>query len=113
MILQNPSVTQDEIPLWAEDILRELHAVKKLLAQQQQNKQDDRGLYDFINVFREVMQANVQEGHYPEVELDGERIGVSFKKLLYNKSSGEVYERSKAFELYKALYRQHQSVKLF
>ena len=102
-----------EKPAWAEEMLRELHAIKTLLTQQAQSKEDKRGLYDFINLFRKVMQADPQENSYPEVVLNGTRIGVTFAKLLYNKEDGKVFERSRAFEIYNALYREHLQKPLF
>ena len=109
----NTTYYPDEKPEWAEDILRELHVIKTLLAQQQQTKEDSKGLYDFINEFRIAMQGNVVDNIFPEVELHGVRIGVSFAKLLYNKEDGSTFDRAKAFSIYKQLYSKHQYARLF
>jgi len=106
------TVFPTEKPAWAEDILRELHAIKTLLAQQQQSKEGSKGLYDFINEFRIAMQANPNNNSYPEVELHGVRIGVSFAKLLYCKDDGATFDRARAFEIYKELYKKHQQKRL-
>jgi len=111
--VMDQTVYPAEKPEWAEDILRELHAIKTLLSQQHQSKDNSRGLYDFINEFRLAMQANPNENSYPEVALHGVRIGVSFSKLLYNKDDGATFDRTRAFELYKELYKKHQYQRLF
>jgi len=105
--------SQAERPQWAEDLLRELHVIKTLLVQQSQVRDDSRDFYDFINAFRMAMQAKPEADNYPEVRLDGLRIGVTFTKLLYNKEDGAIFERTKAFEIYKRLYKQHQQKRLF
>ena len=100
-------------PDWAEEILRELYAVKTLLLQQALKQEKRDGFYDFVYTFRKVMQAKPEEGSYPEVVINNMRVGITFTNLLYDKKDGQIIERTKAFEIYKSLYRAHQKKPLF
>lgn len=99
-------------PLWAEELLAEIKAVRQLLEVQKPN-QKPYDFYDFVNGFRKAMQADTANGHYPEVEVEGCRLGVTRAGLLYDKETSKEIGRTEAFAVYKTLYEQHKRRPLF
>ena len=101
----------EEMPVWAKELYSELReiskALKKIEIEKKNEKENDRDYYDFIKRFRKRMQADPVMGHYPEIVVDGRRIGVSFAGLLYDKDNGETLDRPEAFEIYKIVYREY------
>lgn len=100
------------IPLWAEELLREIKAVRRVLEEQNSDNKPY-AFYDFINAFRKAMQADTDKNEYPEVEVNGRRVGVTNAGLLYDKSTSKLIERTEAFKIYKTLYEQHKRRPLF
>ncbi len=103
---------QNNAPLWAQELLAEIKAVRRLLETQQSSKKPY-DFYDFVNAFRKAMQADTINSHYPEVEVEGSRFGVTRAGLLYDKSTAKEIGRTEAFATYKILYEQHKRRPLF
>jgi hypothetical protein len=99
-------------PLWAQELLAEIIAVRHLLEEQRQNGTPS-DFYDFVNAFRKAMQADTVSGNYPEVNVDGRRYGVTRAGLLYDKATSKEITRTEAFALYRRLYEQHKRRPLF
>jgi len=102
----------DTAPLWAQELLKEIRAVRALLETQRSN-QKPYDFYDFVNAFRKAMQADTASGRYPEVEVEGCRLGVTRAGLLYDKETSKEIGRTEAFAVYKTLYEQHKRRPLF
>ncbi len=99
----------DNRPEWASELLKELKEIKLLLQQQKQEiqpqpKKHDYSFYDFLSKFRKSMMADVQNNIYPEIEYQGEKIGVNFKGYLYYKKDGKLLSRANAIKVYRNLY---------
>ncbi len=69
--------------------------------------------YAFVNKFRVVMRADMDSGLYPEVRVDGMRVGVTSSGLLYDKVHGRILPRDLAFGIYERLYSLHRKTPLF
>lgn len=69
--------------------------------------------YAFVNKLRVVMRADTDNGMYPEVRVDGMRIGVTSIGLLYEKAHGRILPRELAFGIYARLYDLHKKTPLF
>jgi len=103
---------QNHTPLWAQELLTEIKAIRQIL-QAQQGPKNPYDFYDFVRVFRKVMQADTINNHYPEVEVKGSLLGVTRNGLLYDKSTSKELTRTEAFTAYKILYEQHMTKSLF
>ncbi len=101
-----------DTPLWAQEMITELKAIRSLLEEQKSNRKPY-NFYDFINTFRKEMQADVEQGRYPEIEINKRRVGVTKVGLLYDKATSDIIERAEAFSIYKSLYKRHQRSPLF
>ncbi len=69
--------------------------------------------YAFVNKLRVVMRADTDSGLYPEVKVDGMRVGVTSSGLLYDKVHGRILPRELAFGIYARLYDLHKKTPLF
>ena len=69
--------------------------------------------YTFVNKLRVVMRADTDSGMYPEVRVDGMRVGVTSDGLLYDKVHGRILPRELAFGIYRRLFDLHQKTPLF
>ena len=59
------------------------------------------------------MQAETDRNFYPEVKVDGMRVGVTSGGLLYDKETSRILPRELAFSIYERLYGLHQKEPLF
>jgi len=114
----------EEKPQWASEILKELKEVKVLLQEQKelcknkpnqlytaypQNRQNtDSAYYDFVKQFRISMKADTKNNIYPTFEYDGQKFGVDFSGLLYDKKDSKTLSRQEAFRVYRYAY-QHKN----
>ena len=103
---------QNSAPLWAQELLAEMKAIRQLLETQRSSKKSY-DFYDFVNAFRKAMQADTINGRYPDVEVEGSRFGITRAGLLYDKSTSKEIGRTEAFAIYKILYEQHKRRPLF
>lgn len=101
-----------EHPSWAAEIISELRKIRIILENNalhhQNNNRQDNGFREFVAQFRKDMQPNTNTNHYPEVMVDGRRIGVDFKGLLYDKKTSKLLSRQEAFRIYRLLYSEHR-----
>ena len=95
-------------PTWAKEILLELRRIRVVLEEgnvQRQGMNDD--FREFVANFRAKMKANVNTNYYPEVTIEGRRIGVDHKGLLYDKQTLRLLNKADAFRIYSKLYKEH------
>jgi len=98
-----------EVPEWAMALFLELAELREAL-ERCQCRETGAGskrweYFDFITHVREKLRPDPETGDYPEVRVDGRRIGVTFEGFLYDKESGETLPRKDAFTVYRLLYR--------
>jgi len=95
-------------PPWAKKLLAEIAGLKKTVENMRKSQWD---YFDFVNRFRKAMMPDPERNYFPEVVVNGRRIGVTFDGLLYDKKSGETISRMDAFEIYGILYRDYKRSK--
>uniref|UniRef100_UPI002622AC54 hypothetical protein n=1 Tax=Hydrogenimonas sp. TaxID=2231112 RepID=UPI002622AC54 len=69
------------MPDWAHTLLEEIETLKTMIRESRSSQWD---YYDFINRFRKAMMPDPDRNHFPEVVVNGRRIGVTFDGLLYD-----------------------------
>jgi hypothetical protein len=94
---------EDIVHDWKKNLRREL------LDSRNVREYDTADFYRFIAQLRALLRADVDRGIYPEVRIDGMKIGATFRGLLYDKSSGRTLSRSMAFDIYARLYRLYRN----
>ncbi len=92
-------------PQWAERLLQEMADLKRVVANTRKSQWE---YFDFIDRFRRHMMPDPDRNRYPEVVVDGRRLGVTLNGLLYDKQSGQTVSRTEAFRIYSILYRDYK-----
>lgn len=109
----SPFQRSEEDALWSylNDMAAELRTLKETL--RTQNHVPKRDIYQsdtyfsFVTTLRERMQANTKKKHYPTIDIEGMKLGIDFKGLLYDKHTNRNLPRELAFEVYHTLYDKH------
>jgi hypothetical protein len=95
----------DETPAWVLRLLKEMETLKKTVENMRKSQWE---YLDFVNRFRRRMMPDPEKDHYPEVVVNGRRLGVTLDGLLYDKANGETISRMDAFRIYSILYRDYK-----
>lgn len=99
---------------WIKHLLFEIREIKSEIKEiKKQPVPPSSDYYSFVNKFRNVMRADIQMNVYPEVKVDGMRVGVTSGGLLYDKVTSRILPRELAFGIYERLYDLHQKEPLF
>ena len=104
--------TEDEA-LWSyvNDLAEELRALKAKLHQSPRTNEADpycsEAYFEFVTKLRGKMRANVEKNYYPSIKIDGMKLGIDFKGLLYDRKTHRTLPRALAFEVYHKLYDHH------
>ena len=93
--------------------IKEIKESKEIAENPKLNASPTEEYYAFVNKLRVVMRADTDSGLYPEVKVDGMRVGVTSSGLLYDKVHGRILPRELAFGIYRRLYDLHQKTPLF
>ncbi len=100
----------DDNPIWANEILKELREIRRLLFKISKNASlnKDRDYFAFIKKFRKRMKPDVEKNIYPEVEYKGRRLGINSQGYLYDKDTLENLPRYEAFEVFRHFYEKEK-----
>ncbi len=103
----------DDNPVWANEILKELKEIRKLLFKISKNASTnkDKDYFTFIKRFRKKMKPDVEKNIYPEVEYKGRRLGINSQGYLYDKDTLENLPRYEAFEVFRHFYEKEKKEK--
>jgi len=100
--------------LWSyvNEMASELRILKDKLnttahSEQINNKYRSEKYFSFVTKLRDKMRANVETNYYPSIKIDGMKLGIDFKGLLYDKRTHKILPRVLAFEVYHRLYDHH------
>jgi len=94
-------------PTWAKEILLELRRIRVVLEEGNVQRQGmSKDFREFVANFRTKMKANTNTNYYPEVTVEGRRIGVDHKGLLYDKQTLRLLNKADAFRVYDKLYQE-------
>lgn len=112
--VQNLLHTDEEIPLWAKEIQKELSEIKELLQQSHHHlgkkSHHDRDYFRFVERLREQMRADIADERYPEIDYFGQKLGINFKGWIYNKESTKALPAHEAFKVYRFLYKHKENL---
>lgn len=102
------------VPVWAREMMQELTEIKAELRKcREQRVAQSAAYYAFVEKLRVTMRADIDKGVYPEIDIDGMRLGVTFSGLLYDKVTGLTLPRELAYTLYAKLFAMHRESPLF
>jgi len=114
---------KDELDLSNQEalkmILNELSEIKQILKfspkqyKNEYKKTLPKEYFEFVRQFRLDMKEDRINGIFPEIEFEGLRLGINDRGFLYNKDTGKILPRYKAFEIYEKLYYQYTIRKKF
>jgi len=108
--------TQSDRPGWADEILYELKEIKTLLKESSKAKSKsyrDKAYFDFVNMLRKKMRADIINGNYPEIDYHGRKLGINFKGWIYDKETTKSLPAQEAFEVYRYLYTRQDNIDKF
>jgi len=93
----------------SKEILNELRNIKAVLLgglnkEVREKRSLNKAYYKFYYEFRDKMRERPREGYYPEFEIDGEVYAINKNGLLYNKKSGKILPKQKAFRIYEQIF---------
>jgi len=94
----------------SRDILNELKEIKNILKlggksyNKEYKKTLPKAYYRFVNKFRDEMAEDNRRGYFPEFFIDGIAVAINSNRLMYNKETGRLLPRYRAFEIYEKLY---------
>ena len=71
------------------------------------DKYSSEAYFAFVTKLRGKMRANVEKNYYPSINIDGMKLGIDFKGLLYDQKTKRTLPRALAFEVYHRLYDHH------
>ena len=91
-------------PAWADEILQELKEIKALLNNKPKKPKRDREYFKFVDMLRERMRADIDNGNYPEIYYQGKTLGINFKGHIYDKADAKTLPAHEAFRIYRFLY---------
>jgi hypothetical protein len=101
-------------PSWVTEIRLELKEIKALLKKQnsmpKRKVKKSQAYFEFVNLFREVLKADMSKEIYPEVHYKGQRIGANLKGLLYDKETTKTLTATEAFGLYEYFYEKKENL---
>ncbi|WP_456449730.1 hypothetical protein [Hydrogenimonas sp.] len=89
----------DETPVWGRRLLEKMETLKKTVENMRKSQWE---YLDFLNRFRRRMLPDPERNHYPEVVVNGRRLGVTLDGLLYDKANGETMMPSGTIRYYKS-----------
>ncbi len=89
--------------------LRELREKLKTtaLSENMTGKYSSDDYFAFVTKLRGKMRADVEKNYYPSIKIDGMKLGIDFKGLLYDQKTQRTLPRILAFEVYHKLYDHH------
>ena len=109
-----PQQRSENEALWSyvNDMAEELRTLKANInhsssSSDAQGKYNSEGYFEFVTKLRGKMRANVEKNYYPSIKIDGMKLGIDFKGLLYDRKTHRTLPRALAFEVYHKLYDHH------
>jgi len=104
----------EPIPDWARAMQQELTAIRTELRKCREGRAEQSAAYfAFVEKLRVTMRADTDKGVYPEIDIDGMRLGVTFGGLLYDKITSLILPRDLAFAVYEKLFSMHRKSPIF
>ena len=108
----------DETPSWAEEIIKELKAIRQLLSKTdllsnktvKSTKKPGKDYFIFLRNFRKRMSPNPDKDIYPEIEYKGKILGVNNNGYLYDKKTLKTLPGYEAFEIFEYFYKKEKGL---
>ncbi len=106
-------------PIWVNELREELRAIKALLQANSstsnltKKRRKSKAYFEFVELFRKKLMADVERDIYPEVHYEGRRIGVNIKGFLYDKATTKSLKAYEAFALYEHFYAKKEQIDSF
>jgi len=108
--------SQSDRPKWADEILYELKEIKTILKEIRKTRAKpyrDKAYFDFVDMLRKKMRADIANEKYPEIDYHGRKLGINFKGWIYDKETTKSLPAHEAFEVYRYLYARRDNLDKF
>jgi hypothetical protein len=99
----------DGRPAWAEEILEEIVAIRRLLESEKECKRREE-YRRFLGKLRKRLRANPARGIYPKIRYGGGEYGVDARGSLYELATQRDLSAREAFEIYEFLFEKRENL---